>query len=60
MRPIYRGTEMNELEFSTLRADGETFEQADPQHLSNAPGFADTVEAGMATRQRTLRRAPRS
>jgi hypothetical protein len=44
---------MSNLEFSTTTASGDTFEEIDPRRLSDAPGFADAVEAGLADRQRT-------
>ena len=43
---------MSNLEFSTTTAS-DTFEEIDPRRLSDAPGFADAVEAGLADRQRT-------
>jgi hypothetical protein len=44
---------MSNLEFSTTTASGDTFEEIDPRRLSDAPGFSDAVEAGLADRQRT-------
>jgi hypothetical protein len=44
---------MSNLEFSTTTASGDRFEEIDPRRLSDAPGFADAVEAGLADRQRT-------